>query len=69
VVRLVYAEALSVCGRGAEAAQAIAEARDRLLARAEKISDGAFRAHFLERAVDNARTLELARAWLGEAAE
>ncbi|WP_437767620.1 AAA family ATPase [Sorangium sp. So ce281] len=69
VVRLVYAEALSVCGRGAEAAEAIAEARDRLLARAEKISDGAFRAHFLERAVDNARTLELARAWLGEAAE
>ncbi|WP_437640990.1 serine/threonine-protein kinase [Sorangium sp. So ce854] len=69
VVRLVHAEALWACGHGAEAAQAIAAARARLLERAAKIRDEVFREHFLERAADNARTLELARAWLGEAAE
>ncbi|WP_437737848.1 serine/threonine-protein kinase [Sorangium sp. So ce1335] len=69
VVRLVHAEALRACGHGAEAARAIAAARARLLERAAKIRDAVFREHFLERAADNARTLELARAWLGEAAE
>ncbi|WP_437910082.1 hypothetical protein WME95_20500 [Sorangium sp. So ce327] len=69
MVRLVHAEALSVCGRRAEAARAIAEARARQLERAAKIRDEVFREHFLERAADNARTLELVRAWLGEAAE
>ncbi|WP_433936856.1 serine/threonine-protein kinase PknK [Sorangium cellulosum] len=69
VVRLVHAEALWACGQSAEAAQAIAAARARLLERAAKIRDAVFRGHFLERAADNARTLELARAWLGEAAE
>ncbi|WP_438020688.1 AAA family ATPase [Sorangium sp. So ce315] len=69
VVRLVHAEALWACGHGAEAARAIAAARARLFERAAKIRDVVFREHFLERAADNARTLELARAWLGEAAE
>ncbi|WP_437516755.1 serine/threonine-protein kinase [Sorangium sp. So ce1099] len=69
VVRLVHAEALWACGHGAEAAQAIAAARARLLERAAKIRDAVFREHFLARAADNARTLELAREWLGEAAE
>ncbi|MGK4004889.1 protein kinase [Sorangium sp. So ce1036] len=68
VVRLVHAEALAACGRRAEAARAIADARARLLARAAKISDPAFRARFLESAADSARTLALARSWLGEPA-
>ncbi|AUX42968.1 protein kinase [Sorangium cellulosum] len=67
VVRLVHAEALFACGQRAEAARAISDARARLLARAAKIADPDGQARFLERAADCARTLKLAREWLGEA--
>ncbi|AUX34505.1 MULTISPECIES: serine/threonine-protein kinase [Sorangium] len=64
-VRLTYAEALAASGRRAEASAAIASARDALLARAEKLSDPTWRERFLRDVPDNARTLELARQWLG----
>ncbi|WP_437521775.1 AAA family ATPase [Sorangium sp. So ce726] len=64
-VRLTYAEALSASGRHDEAAVAIAAARTALLARAEKLGDPAWRERFLQHVPDNARTLELARRWLG----
>ncbi|WP_437339542.1 protein kinase domain-containing protein [Sorangium sp. So ce394] len=65
LVRLTYAEALAASGRQAEASAAIASARDALLARAEKLSDPTWRERFLRDVPDNARTLELARQWLG----
>ncbi|WP_437940975.1 hypothetical protein [Sorangium sp. So ce341] len=46
---------------------AIAEARARLLASAAKIGDPELRRSFLDDVREHARTLELARAWLGEA--
>jgi tetratricopeptide (TPR) repeat protein len=64
LVRLIYAEALGASGRQAEAAEAIAEARRKLLERAAKISDAAWRERFLRRVPDNVRTLELAQRWL-----
>ncbi|WP_437964134.1 protein kinase [Sorangium sp. So ce260] len=65
LVRLTYAEALAASGRHAEATAAIASARAALLARAEKLSDPTWRERFLRDVPDNARTLELARQWLG----
>ncbi|WP_437585783.1 protein kinase domain-containing protein [Sorangium sp. So ce1000] len=65
LVRLTYAEALAASGRHAEAAAAIASARAALLARAEKLSDPIGRERFLHDVPDNARTLRLARQWLG----
>jgi tetratricopeptide (TPR) repeat protein len=65
LARLTYAEALAASGRHAEAAPAIASARTALLARAEKLSDPTWRERFLQHVPDNARTLELARRWLG----
>jgi len=38
---------------------------DRLLAIADKIADPDYKASFLERVPENARTLALADAWLG----
>jgi tetratricopeptide (TPR) repeat protein len=64
LIRLVYAEALHATGAGAAADLAIAAARDRLFARAQKIADPSRRAGFLERVPENARTMALARAWL-----
>ena len=62
-VRLVYAEALEHAGRRDQAARVIARARERLLARAEAMEDEELRRMFLEAVSENARTLELARAW------
>jgi tetratricopeptide (TPR) repeat protein len=62
--RLAHAEALEANGDRAAARAAIAEARDRLLAKAARIGDAGRRATFLERVPENARTLSLARAWL-----
>ena len=62
-IRLIYAEALHATGELEEARVAIATARDRLLARAAKIGDEAWRRSFLECVPENSRTLELARAW------
>jgi hypothetical protein len=67
LARLAYAEGLHATGREEAARTAIAAARTELLARAEKISAPALRASFLEKVPENARTLDLARAWAGEA--
>jgi tetratricopeptide (TPR) repeat protein len=58
-VRLVHAEALLAAGLAGEAAAAIASARERLLARADRIEDRIRRERFLTNVPDNARTLEL----------
>jgi hypothetical protein len=46
--------------------RAIADARARLLAIADKIADPDYKPSFLERVPENARTLALADAWLNE---
>ncbi|WP_437521262.1 protein kinase [Sorangium sp. So ce726] len=61
-----YAEALHASGHVEAAHAVIREARDELLARADKIGDPAFRKSFLENVSANAHTLALARAWLVE---
>src|SRR6185503_8367442 len=48
-VRAVFAEALAAVGERGAARAAIAEARERLLARAAAISEPSYRASFLER--------------------
>jgi eukaryotic-like serine/threonine-protein kinase len=63
-VRLVHARALYAAGQEERARAAIAIARARLLANAEKIGDPVYRKTFLENVPENARTLELARTWL-----
>jgi tetratricopeptide (TPR) repeat protein len=62
-LRLTYAEALHAAGDRERAEVAIAAARERLLARASKFNDEAWRASFLERVEENRRTLQLAEAW------
>jgi len=66
LVRLVHAEALEANGDHAAACTAIADARARLLAHAARLPDERWRASFLARVPENARTLDLARAWLGD---
>jgi tetratricopeptide (TPR) repeat protein len=63
-IRVVYADALHAAGEAERARAAIAEARERLLARAAKVADTALRRSFLERVPENARTLARAEAWL-----
>ena len=65
-VRLAHAEALHATGAHDAAQHAIAEARERLLAIAGRILDPTYQQSFLEQVPENARTLALARAWLGE---
>jgi hypothetical protein len=65
-VRLVAAEALHATGAHDAARHAIADARVRLHAMADKIADPAYRASFLAEVPENARTLALATAWLGD---
>ncbi|HWO22987.1 MAG TPA: protein kinase [Kofleriaceae bacterium] len=67
-VRLARVEALHATGAHEAARHAAREARARLLAIADRIADPAYRKSFLEEVPENARTLALARAWLGEAA-
>ena len=55
-VRLTYARALGRNGRGPEADRALEEARGRLLERAGKIRDAAWRQSFLERVPENVST-------------
>jgi hypothetical protein len=64
-VRLARAEALHATGALDAAREAIVGAQARLLATAEKIRDAGYRASFLEAVPENARILELARAWGG----
>jgi tetratricopeptide (TPR) repeat protein len=66
-VRLAFAEALFAAGDEEEAREAIRAARERLLERAARIADAGWRKRFLEGVHENARTLALAGAWLGEA--
>jgi tetratricopeptide (TPR) repeat protein len=66
-VRLTHAEALHATGAHDAARHAIAEARARLLIVADKIVDPDYKTSFLESVPENARTLALARAWLGDA--
>jgi tetratricopeptide (TPR) repeat protein len=68
LVRLAHAEALWATNDHAAARQAIDAARDKLLTRAAKISTDTWRDAFLVRVPENARTLALAAAWLGDAA-
>ncbi|MEZ4299208.1 MAG: tetratricopeptide repeat protein [Polyangiaceae bacterium] len=63
LVRLVHAVALGQLGHHPAARTAIAKARDRLLARADKIASPIWRTSFLTRVPENARTLTLARQW------
>jgi hypothetical protein len=67
-VRLAHAEALHATGALDAAAHAIADARARLLAIADKITDPDYKASFLERVPENARTLALADAWKSDPA-
>ncbi len=67
LVRLVHAEALFAVGDRRGAMGAILTARDVLLARAQKITDPAWRESFLRRVPDNAATMARARQWLGSA--
>ncbi len=64
LMRLVHAMALREQDPvGANAA--IRDARDAILAKAEKIQDPKLRESFLERVEEHARTLALAKEWLG----
>jgi hypothetical protein len=65
-VRLTHAEALHATGAHDAAIRAIAQARARLLAIADKIADPDYKASFLSHVPENARTLALADAWLGD---
>ncbi len=64
MIRLVYAESLWATGDQDAAREAIAEARDRLVARADAIKKKAWRKSFLERVRENIRTLARAGEWL-----
>ena len=63
-MRLAYVEALVACGDLEGAGAAVEVARRRLLLRAARISDSAWRASFLEAVPEHARTFELASRWL-----
>jgi tetratricopeptide (TPR) repeat protein len=60
LVRLRWAEALAASGRDDDAADILEEAAARLLARADRIAEPAWRERFLQGVPENARTLELA---------
>ena len=60
MVRLTYAEALAAAGLEAEARAALALARQRLLARADRVADLGWRHRFLHEVPVNARILALA---------
>ncbi|WP_437622198.1 serine/threonine-protein kinase [Sorangium sp. So ce1151] len=63
LVRAVHAEALWATGDREAARASLAEAEARLAERAGKIADPAWRASFVERVPEHARTAALRRAW------
>ncbi|MBI2896041.1 MAG: protein kinase [Deltaproteobacteria bacterium] len=65
ILDLVFAESLDRAGLRAEARAAIADARQRLLAKADGIIDPILRASFLSSVAENARIVALADAWGG----
>jgi len=66
-VRLRHVEALHATGAHAAARHALTGARARLFTIADRIADPVYKQSFLEVVPENARTLALARTWLGEA--
>ena len=68
-LRVVHAESLAAAGEEEAARAAIAEARDHLFEQAATIGDVDFRRSFLENVPENARTIDLARRWLGATAD
>jgi predicted ATPase len=62
-IRLGHALALEKNGRVEEARMVVLDARDRLLERADKITDPELCASFLSRVRDNQRTIQLAERW------
>jgi hypothetical protein len=67
-VRLAHAEALHATGAHDAARHAITEARARLLIIADKIAAPDYKASFLTRVPENARTLALADTWRSDLA-
>ncbi|WP_437672041.1 protein kinase domain-containing protein [Sorangium sp. So ce131] len=63
-LRLVHAECLEAAGEREAARAAVAEARRRVVANADKIASAEHRASFLENVPENRRTLALAAQWL-----
>ena len=68
LIRWTHALALRAAGQEQEAEHRIADARQRLLKRAERITDPKWRQSFLEQVHDNARVMEFASSWLGDEA-
>ncbi len=68
LIRLTHALALSQTGDDERAARRIRDARTRVLALAERLTEARHKRAFLERITENKRILELAEAWLANAA-
>jgi hypothetical protein len=66
IVLLAHAECLHAAGRNPEACEAIRTARDRLRRVADGLDDATMREGYLTNIGPNARTLALAKEWLGE---
>jgi eukaryotic-like serine/threonine-protein kinase len=65
LVRIVHSLALRGSGQEAEARKRLHDARNVVLATAQKIPDARFKQSFLEAAPDHQRLLKLAAEWLG----
>ncbi len=65
LVRLTYAQVLRARGCELDAKRIMKESRRRLLKRAEKISESAWRKSFLNNVPDNRELLRIAESWLG----
>lgn len=66
-LRLVHVEILESLGRHDDACQFVRQARERILANAQKITDPDIRRQFLENVPENKSTLELANQWCDNA--
>jgi eukaryotic-like serine/threonine-protein kinase len=66
ILHLARAEALHALGRTPDARTAIREARDRILGVAATLEDAGLRTSYLMNIDANARTLALAKEWVGE---
>jgi serine/threonine protein kinase len=66
LIRLTHALALRGARREEEGRAVIAEAKRRVLERADRIRDPQWRASFLENVTDNAKVIHIANQWLGE---
>jgi tetratricopeptide (TPR) repeat protein len=62
-ILLIFAEVLRAAGRRDDACDAISDANDKLLERADKLREPSQRELFLTRVPDNARTIELFQKW------